>query len=256
MGLVGVDRVKHFIAVASGKGGVGKTTVAVNLALAMSGEGFNVGLLDADIYGPNIPVMMGLSQRPKQEGKRIIPLEKFGLKVISYGFFVDENQPFIWRGPLVSKAIKELLDRVKWGDLDCLVIDLPPGTGDPSITTAQLIPDASVVIVTTPQEVALADVRKAVNMFKRMKIRLLGIVENMSYFQCSHSEAKIEIFGKGGGEEMSRQMDIPFLGVIPIDIDLRKGGDAGIPLMIGSPESETAKVFKEIAKKVKASLDI
>lgn len=248
--LMGIKKVKRFIAVASGKGGVGKTTVAINVALALSREGLKVGLLDADVYGPSIPVMMGLSQRPESEHGMVVPLEKFDLKIMSFGFFLDENNPLIWRGPLVGRAIKQFLDDVMWGDLDYLVVDLPPGTGDPSITIAQCIPSALLVVVTTPQEVALADVKKAINMFKNMKIAILGIVENMSYFQCAHSEEKIAIFGQGGGEKLARQMDIPLLGAIPIDMELRRGGDKGKPLMIDFPDSETGKVFKEIARRV------
>ncbi|MBW2647177.1 MAG: Mrp/NBP35 family ATP-binding protein [Deltaproteobacteria bacterium] len=236
--LMGIKKVKHFIAVASGKGGVGKTTVTINVALALSREGLKVGLLDADVYGPSIPVMMGLSQRPESEHGMVIPLEKFDLRIMSFGFFLGENTPLIWRGPLVGRAIKQFLDDVMWGDLDYLVVDLPPGTGDPSITIAQCIPSALLIVVTTPQEVALADVK------------ILGIVENMSYFQCAHSEEKIAIFGQGGGEKLARQMDIPLLGAIPIDMELRRGGDNGRPLMIDFPESETGKVFKEIARRV------
>ena len=253
--LAGIEKVKHFIAVASGKGGVGKSTIAVNLALALERQGLKIGILDADVYGPNIPIMMGISRHPETEEKMMVPLENFGLKLMSCGFFLKEDEPIIWRGPLVSKAIRELLEKVAWGELDCLVIDLPPGTGDPSITIAQLIPRAEIVMVTTPQEVALADVRKAVNMFEKMGNRVLGIVENMSYFQCSHSDDRIEIFGEGGGEKLARRMNIPFLGAIPIDIELRKGGDRGVPLVAEIPDSETGKVFKEIAGKAKTSLE-
>jgi ATP-binding protein involved in chromosome partitioning len=252
--LKGIDKVAHFVAVASGKGGVGKTTVAISLALALSKEGFKVGLLDADIYGPSIPIMLGLSQKPHSEAGMIVPLEKFGLKIVSFGFFLDEKQPLIWRGPLVARAIRQFLDDVMWGDLDYLVVDLPPGTGDPSITIAQSIPSASLVVVTTPQEVALADVRKAVNMFRKMNIKISGIVENMSYFKCAHSDEKIEIFGGGGGEKLARQMNIPLLGAIPIDMELRRGGDKGRPIMIDYPDSETSEVFKEIARQVVVSL--
>lgn len=248
--LLGIEKVKHFIAVASGKGGVGKTTIAVNLAMALGQEGFQVGLLDADVYGPSIPVMTGISERPDVENEMIVPLEKFGLKIMSIGFMLDESQPVIWRGPLVSNVIRQFLDTVMWGKLDYLVVDLPPGTGDPSITIAQSLPDASIVVVTTPQNVALADVKKAISMFRKMNTRILGIVENMSYFECSHSEEKIEIFGAGGGEKLSHEMDVPFLGAIPIDIELRKGGDKGVPLMVEAPGSETVRVFREIAAKV------
>lgn len=248
--LKGIDKVRRFIAVGSGKGGVGKTTVAINLALALSKEAFKVGLLDADVYGPSIPTMLALSQRPRAESGMMLPLEKYGLKIMSFGFFTEGGQPLIWRGPLVAKTLKQLLDDVMWGELDYLVVDLPPGTGDPSITIAQSIPSVSVIIVTTPQEVALADVRKAIGMFREMNIKVAGIVENMSYFMCGHSNQKIEIFGAGGGESVSRQMGISLLGSIPIDIELRKGGDNGVPLMVVSPETETGELFKGIAERL------
>ncbi|NLI82700.1 MAG: Mrp/NBP35 family ATP-binding protein [Deltaproteobacteria bacterium] len=254
--LKGIERVSRFIAVASGKGGVGKTTVAINLALALAREDLNVGLLDADMYGPSIPTMLGLMQRPRVEGGMLLPLEKFGLKVMSFGFFVEEKQALIWRGPLVSKTLKQLMDDVMWGDLDCLVVDLPPGTGDPSITVAQSIPSVSVVMVTTPQEVALADVRKAIGMFRDMNIRIAGIVENMSYFLHGDSKEKIEIFGSGGGAILSRESGLPLLGSIPIDLGLRKGGDAGVPLLYDSPNSETGEIFKGIAKRLISQLAI
>ncbi len=248
--LLGIEKVSHFIAVASGKGGVGKTTVAINLALALSQEGFKVGLLDADLYGPSIPTMLDLAERPRFESKMIMPLEKFGLKIMSFGFFLEGAQPLIWRGPLVAKTIRQFLDDVMWGNLDYLLLDLPPGTGDPSITIAQSIPSSSVIIVTTPQEVALADVRKAIAMFEKMKIRIYGIVENMSYFSYGRSKEKIEIFGSGGGQSLSRETGIPLLGSIPIDIELRKGGDEGLPLMARAHDSETHEVFQTIARAV------
>jgi len=248
--LKGIDKVHRFVAVGSGKGGVGKTTVAINLALALSRKGFSVGLLDADVYGPSIPTMLDLSGRPRAESGMIIPLEKYGLKIISFGFFTKEGQAVIWRGPLVAKTLKQMLDEVMWGELDYLVVDLPPGTGDPSITIAQSIPSVSVVVVTTPQEVALADVRKAIGMFREMHIKIVGIVENMSYFRCGHSSEKIEIFGAGGGEALSRETGVPLLGSIPIDIELRKGGDTGAPLMATSPDAQTGAIFTEIAEKL------
>lgn len=251
--LKGIDKVARFIAVASGKGGVGKTTVAINLALALAQEGREVGLLDADVYGPSIPVMLGLSSRPKAESGMILPLERFNLKIMSFGFFLDESQPLIWRGPLVAKTIRQFLDDVMWGSLDFLVVDLPPGTGDPSITIAQAIPAASVVMVTTPQEVALADVRKAIGMFREMHVQIRGLVENMSYYQCDHSSERIALFGSGGGETLSRETGIPLLASIPIDIELRKGGDAGIPIVMGCSDSETTRVFRGMARSLIAS---
>jgi ATP-binding protein involved in chromosome partitioning len=195
--LPGIEKVGRFVAVASGKGGVGKTTVAVNLALALSKRGLRVGLLDADVYGPSIPVMLGLQACPMGEEGMLVPPEQFGMEVMSLGFLVDEDQPVIWRGPMVSKAITEFLGKVQWGELDYLVVDLPPGTGDPSITISRALPRASVIIVTTPQAVALADVRKAVSMFRKLDKPILGVVENMAYFRCSHSDEKIPIFGAG-----------------------------------------------------------
>lgn len=252
--LKGIDKVGRFIAVASGKGGVGKTTVAINLALALAREGRQVGLLDADVYGPSIPVMLNLAERPRSESGMLLPLKKFELSVMSFGFFVGESQPLIWRGPLVAKTIRQFLDDVMWGGLDYLVVDLPPGTGDPSITIAQAIPSAVVVMVTTPQEVALADVRKAIGMFRQMDVRICGLVENMSYFSCGHSSERIELFGSGGGEALSRETGIPLLGSIPLDIELRRGGDTGVPIVIALPECETSRMFREMARKIMAAL--
>ena len=248
--LRGIQKVKSFIAVASGKGGVGKTTVAINLALALQEQGLRVGLLDADVYGPSIPTMLDLHYQPDATQEMMLPAEKFGLKIMSIGFMIDESQAVIWRGPLVSRAIRNFLDGVSWGELDYLVVDLPPGTGDPSITIAQSIPAAVVLMVTTPQKVSLADVKRAISMFRKMDREILGIVENMSFFCCEHSSEKIEIFGEGGGEALSSETGAPLLGILPIDIDLRKGGDTGIPLMVESPDSPTGSIFREIATKV------
>ncbi len=199
--LAGIDKVKRTLAVASGKGGVGKTTVAVNVALALQKRGYKVGLLDADVYGPSIPLMLGISDKPGMDAGMILPVEKFGLKILSIGMMLKKGQAVIWRGPLVSGAIRQLLDDVMWGELDYLVIDLPPGTGDPSITVAKKIPEMQVLMVTTPQEVALVDVRRAVELFAKMKRPVLGFIENMSYFQQPHSTERLEIFGSGGGAE-------------------------------------------------------
>lgn len=248
--LAGMDRVRHVLAVASGKGGVGKTTIAVNVALALAVKGYRVGLLDADVYGPSIPVMLGLDESPEWEGEIMIPVEKFGLRVMSLGMLAEQGQAIVWRGPLVSKAINQLLGQVMWGELDYLVIDLPPGTGDPSITVAQSIPNAAVLMVTTPQEVALADVRRSIELFRKFNICIVGLVENRSYFFCGHNEKPIEIFGRGGGEKMSREFGLPLLGRIAIDLEIGKGGDSGIPFMVSAPDSEAGRNFQLMAERI------
>jgi ATP-binding protein involved in chromosome partitioning len=245
--LKGIEKVRHFIAVASGKGGVGKTTIAVNLALALARQGFSTGLLDADVYGPSIPLMLDIPGALEEEGGMAVPHEKFGLRIVSMGMTAGQNEAFIWRGPLVAKMIRRLLGEVKWGELDFLIIDLPPGTGDPSITVAQAIPKASILMVTTPQNLSLADVRRAVTLFKKHNLAIDGLVENMSYFKVSNSAEPIEIFGHGGGETLSSETSIPLLGSIPIDLDLGKGADTGIPLMVSAPDSEIGLIFQHVA---------
>ncbi|MBU0663941.1 MAG: Mrp/NBP35 family ATP-binding protein [Proteobacteria bacterium] len=248
--LKGIEKVKHFLAVASGKGGVGKTTIAVNVALALVKQGYKVGLLDADVYGPSIPVMLGLSEALAQEDNMIVPKEKYGLRIVSLGMTAGQNDAFIWRGPLVSKMIHQLLGQVKWGELDYLVIDLPPGTGDPSIAIAQALPHCSILMITTPQEVALADVRRSIGLFHKTGQTIIGLVENMSYFLSSQSTQPIEIFGHGGGERLSQETGIPLLGAIPLAIEIRQGGDNGVPLMVSEPQSTTGGIFQTIAKKI------
>lgn len=248
--LKGIVGVKNFLAVASGKGGVGKTTIAVNVALALAEKGYKVGVLDADVYGPSIPLMLGITEAAGQEKDMIVPKEKYGLRVMSLGMTADQNEAFIWRGPLVSKMIHTLLGRVKWGALDYLVLDLPPGTGDPSITIAQALPHCKILMITTPQEVALADVRRSIALFNKTGHTIVGLVENMSYFLCSHSPHPIEIFGSGGGERLSQETDIPLLARVPLDLDLRQGGDSGVPLMISAPNSVTGLVFQGIAQQL------
>lgn len=244
--------VKTVIAVASGKGGVGKSTVAVNLAAAFSQLGYKVGILDADIYGPSQHIMMGMKNATPQLGsdQKIIPLENHGLKVISFGFFVKPEEAVVWRGPLIARMIQQFIDDVKWGELDILVVDLPPGTGDAQLSLTQLLSVAGVVIVTTPQDVALADAIKGVNMFQKVNVDILGIVENMSSFVCPHCEHETPIFSKGGGETEAKKLEVPFLGAIPLEADTRKGGDEGIPIVMGHPSSPQAKRFIEIAQKV------
>lgn len=251
--LPGIEKVRHMLAVASGKGGVGKTTIAVNVALALSRQGHKVGLLDADVYGPSVPLMLGLSGKPETEQGMLVPLEKFGLKIMSFGMMMEEGQAVIWRGPLVTRTITELLGEVRWGELDYLVVDLPPGTGDPSITIAKALPRLQVLMVTTPQEVALADVRRSIALFAQYKREVVGLIENMSYFQYGRTAERIEIFGSGGGKTLSRETGLPLLGAIPLDMEIRQGGDSGVPLMISSPDSDTARIFLDIAVKIEES---
>ena len=249
-----IPGVKHVIAISSGKGGVGKSTVAVNLAVALSLNGAKVGLLDADIYGPNIPMMMGVEKTPEQQEGKITPAESHGVKLISMGFFVPEDQAVVWRGPMVHTAIQQLFRDVLWGELDYLLIDLPPGTGDAQLTLTQLVSLAGAVTVTTPQEVALHDVRKGMMMFQKVNVPLLGIIENMSFYVCGHCGERTEIFSHGGGERAAEKLGIPFLGRVPIDPAIRIGGDTGNPIVIASPDSPQAKAFREIAAKLAAAL--
>ena len=248
----GVDRI---IAVASGKGGVGKSTVAVNLALALRQLGRRVGLLDADVYGPSVPVMLGLTERPRaDEEKRIEPIERYGLKAISMGLFVEQAKPIIWRGPMITKLLVEFVRNVLWGDLDYLVIDMPPGTGDAQLTICQQVPLAGGVIVTTPQEVALLDVKRGVTMFREVNVPVLGVVENMSYHVCRKCGGKHDLFGSGGGQQMARRFSIPFLGALPLVRELREGGDRGAPIVAASPDHPQARAFVEIAQRVEAEI--
>lgn len=253
--------VKNVIAVASGKGGVGKSTTSVNLALALAAEGATVGLLDADIYGPSQPQMLGLSGRPdSQDGKSIEPMEAHGIQAMSIGFLVDTDTPMVWRGPMVTGALEQLLRDTKWRDLDYLVIDLPPGTGDIQLTLAQKIPVTGAIIVTTPQDIALLDARKGLKMFEKVGIPILGIVENMSTHICSNCGHEEHIFGAGGGETMCKDYNVDLLGSLPLDITIREQADGGKPTVIASPESNIAATYKQIARKAaikiaNASLD-
>jgi len=242
-----LPQVQHVVAVSSGKGGVGKSTVAVNLAVALAASGAKVGLLDADIYGPNVPMMLGVGKQPEQKEGKIIPAESHGVKVISMGFFVGEDTAVVWRGPMIHSAIQQFLRDVIWGELDHLLVDLPPGTGDAQLTLAQLVPLCGAVTVTTPQEVALHDVRKGMMMFQKVNVPLLGLIENMSYFVCGHCGERTEIFSHGGGERAAEKLGIPFLGHIPIDPAIRAGGDTGMPIVVADPASPQAKAFREIA---------
>jgi ATP-binding protein involved in chromosome partitioning len=252
-----VPGVKNIIAVASGKGGVGKSTVSVNLAVALAQAGASVGLLDADITGPNIPLMLGVDGQPKASAdNKITPLERHGVKVISIQFFVPEGQPIVWRGPLVGGAIQQFLRDVDWGDLDYLVIDLPPGTSDAQLTLAQAVPISGTVLVTTPQEVSLADVSKAMAMLKRMSVPVIGIVENMTAFVCPHCGEATEIFGRGGGERFAEQHGIEFLGGIPLDVTVRQGGDVGVPAVAQREPGPAAHALTALARTVAARMSV
>lgn len=242
-----IPGVKHVIAISSGKGGVGKSTVAVNLAVALSLRGARVGLMDADIYGPNIPMMMGIRKPPEQQDGKVKPAESHGVKLISMGFFVPEETAVVWRGPMVHTAIQQFFRDVVWGELDYLLIDLPPGTGDAQLTISQLVPLCGAVAVTTPQEVALHDVRKGLMMFQKVNVPVLGIIENMSYFVCGHCGERTEIFSHGGGERAAEKLGVPFLGRIPIDPAIRAGGDSGTPILVADPTSPQAVAFQDIA---------
>jgi len=247
-----LPEVKHIIAVSSGKGGVGKTTVSVNLAVAFAQQGATVGLLDADIYGPNVPMMMGANAQPQAIDEKIIPLENHGVKFMSLGLIAGENTPIIWRGPIVGKIIQQFMTDVIWGALDYLIVDLPPGTGDAQITLSQTVPLSGAVIVTTPQNVSLEDVHRSIEMFRKVNVPLLGIVENMSCFICPCCGDRTPLFGEGGGRRIADAFGLPLLGQIPIQPAIREGGDAGQPIALG--ESEPACVFADMARRIADAL--
>jgi ATP-binding protein involved in chromosome partitioning len=252
-----LPNVKNVIAVGSGKGGVGKTTVSVNLAVALAQAGARVGLLDADITGPNVPMMLGVEGQPKaSENNKITPLERHGVKCISIQFFVPEGQPIVWRGPLVGGAIQQFLRDVDWGELDYLVVDLPPGTSDAQLTLAQSVPLGGAVLVTTPQEVALSDVGKALAMFKRLSVPILGLVENMTAFACPHCGELTEIFGRGGGERFCQEHGIDFLGGVPLDVTVRQGGDVGVPAVAQREPGPAARALTAVAGAVAARMSV
>jgi len=258
----GVDGVKNIIAISSGKGGVGKSTVAVNVAVALAQSGAKVGLLDADIYGPNDPAMLGLEDakvkvQNSPQGEVLEPAFNHGVKLVSMAFLIDKDQPVIWRGPMLNGIIRQFLYQVNWGDLDYLIVDMPPGTGDAQLTMTQAVPMAGVVIVTTPQTVALLDSRKGLKMFEQLGVKVLGIVENMSYFSPPDMpEKQYDIFGSGGGEKTASELGIPLLGCIPLEISLREGGDGGVPIVVGQPESASAKALNAIAQQIAAKVSI
>mgnify|MGYP001138100070 CR=1 FL=1 len=254
-----VAGIEHVFAVSSGKGGVGKSTVAANLAVALAERGRRVGLLDADIYGPDIPLMFGERRRPQVTGERgqekIVPLEAHGVRLMSLGFLLEDEQPAIMRGPLIAGILRQFLEQVAWGELDYLVVDMPPGTGDAQLSLVQTIEIAGAVMVTTPQDVATGDVRRAIRMFERVRAPVLGVVENMSGFVCPHCGGHADIFGRGGGRRLAEDMRVPFLGEVPLDVQVREAGDSGRPTVISAPDSPAGRAFREIAEQLAATLE-
>ena len=251
-----VPGVKNVIAVGAGKGGVGKTTVAVNLAVALAKCGSRVGLLDGDIYGPNIPQMLGISTQLTTDGKQIVPAEKYGVQVVSIGFLTQDDAPIIWRGPMLHGAIQQFFREVAWRDLDYLIVDMPPGTGDVALSMSQTVPVVGSIVVTTPQKVSLSDSRRAVRMYQKLNIQPIGIVENMSYYQCTNCHHEADIFGHGGGEALATELNVPFLGRLPVYQPIREGSDSGVPLVIAEPASAAAKAFLTLAERAAAQVSI
>jgi ATP-binding protein involved in chromosome partitioning len=252
-----ITGVKHIVAVASGKGGVGKSTVACNLAVGLAKLGIKVGVLDADLYGPSMPKLFGIAAKPAlaPDGQKLMPLEAFGVKLMSIGFLIEEGAPVIWRGPMVMSALNQLLREVVWGDLDVLIVDMPPGTGDTQLTMAQNVPLSGAVIVSTPQDLALIDARRGIAMFKQVHVPLIGIVENMSYFLCPHCGGRTDIFSHGGARKEAEKLGVPFLGEVPLDIAIRANSDDGRPIVASLPDSAHAGAFVEIARRVAATLE-
>jgi ATP-binding protein involved in chromosome partitioning len=251
-----VEGIKNIIAVGAGKGGVGKTTVAVNLAAALAARGSRVALIDGDMYGPNVPIMLGLKQSLETDGQKIKPAERYGLQVVSMGFLTDDDSPVIWRGPMLHGAIQQFFRDVRWTDVDYLIVDLPPGTGDVALSLSQSVPVAGAVVVTTPQSVALADTRRAVHMYRKLNIPVLGILENMSYFACPDCGHESDLFGRGGAQELAASLSVPFLGEVPLQERVRKGGDAGVPVVLGEPDSAPARALTIAAERVAQQVSI
>jgi len=251
-----VDGVKNIIAVGAGKGGVGKTTVAVNLAIALAQRGSRVALLDADMYGPNVPIMLGLRAGLETDGKKIVPIERYGLQTVSMGFLTQDDAPVIWRGPMLHGAVTQFFRDVRWTDVDYLIVDMPPGTGDIALSLSQSVPVAGAVVVTTPQTVSLADTRRAVMMYRKLNIPVIGLVENMSHFVCPSCAHESDIFGKGGGEQLSTELSVPFLGRIPLYEPVRTGGDSGVPIVMSEPESAAGRALRAAAERVAQQVSI
>jgi len=251
-----VPGVKNVIAVGAGKGGVGKTTVAVNLAVALAKCGSRVGILDGDIYGPNVPIMLGIKTQLTTNGKQIVPAEKYGIQVVSVGFMTDDDSPVIWRGPMLHQAIGQFFKEVAWNDLDYLIVDMPPGTGDVALSLSQTVPVVGSIVVTTPQQVSLSDSRRAIRMYQKLMIPTIGIVENMSYYACSNCHHEADIFGHGGGEALAKDMNVPFLGRLPIYQPIREGSDRGVPLVESEPASPAGRAFLAVAERTAAQVSI
>ena len=251
-----VEGVKNIIAVGAGKGGVGKTTVAVNLAIALSQCGGRVAMIDGDIYGPNVPIMLGINTQLTTDGQKILPAEQYGIQLVSMAFLTGDDAPVIWRGPMLHGAIQQFFREVRWTNIDYLVVDLPPGTGDVALSLSQSVPLAGSVVVTTPQRVSIADTRRAVRMYQKLNVPTLGLIENMSHFICPDCQHESDIFGKGGGESLAAELSMPFLGRIPIYEPIRVGGDTGVPITIGEPRSIAAQAFRAAAERLAAQLSI
>ena len=251
-----IPGVKNVIAVGAGKGGVGKSTLAVNLALALSRCGGKVGLMDADVYGPNIPIMLGIKTQLETDGKKIVPAEKYGIPVVSMGFLTQDETPIIWRGPMLHGVVQQFFREVRWEELDYLIVDMPPGTGDVALSLSQTVPVSGAVVVTTPQTVSVADSRRAVAMYKKLNVPTLGLVENMSHFVCPSCQEESDLFGKGGGEAAAAEMAVPFLGRIPIYQPIREGGDNGRPIVVAEPDSPASQAFLQVAERAAAQVSI
>lgn len=251
-----VPGIKNIIAVGAGKGGVGKTTVAVNLAVALARHGGRVGMIDGDIYGPNVPIMLGIRTQLTTDGEKIVPAERYGLQVVSMGFLTKDEAPVIWRGPMLHGIIQQFFRDVRWTGLDYLIVDMPPGTGDVALSLSQTVPVSGAMVVTTPQSVSIADTRRAVRMYQKLKVPTLGVIENMSYFVCPDCGRESDIFGRGGAARLAEELDIPFLGGIPLYEPIRRGGDAGIPIVEGEPDSVPALAFMGVAERAAAQISI